>query len=201
MTDLVDAAKNLTLNELASNITHVSLHSAYPGLTGANELSGGVPAYSREAVAWAASAGGVLTTSAAVPTFDVPAGATVAFAGLWSAATAGTFYGSIPLGPVGDPQLVVAGLNDMFTAPGHTFINGQSVVVGKTLGALPTGVIDGGVYFVRDVSGDTFKLAANSGGAAIDLTGAGRALLRAITFESYGGQGLYTISSLSIVQV
>lgn len=198
MTDLVDAAKNLTLDELASNITHISLHSAYPGTGGSNELTGGSPAYARQAVTWDASALGVLETSAPLDTFDVAAGSSVAFAGFWSAASAGTFYGSVTLGPVGDPQLATAATSGTFTAPGHTFTDGQQVVASKTLGALPTGVTDGNFFWVRDVSGDTFKLAASSGGAAITVSAAGRAIVRAVTVETYGGQGLYTVSSLSL---
>lgn len=37
---------------------------------------------------------------------------------------------------------------------------------------LPGGITEGTTYFVRDVSGSTFKVAATSGGAAIDLTAA-----------------------------
>jgi hypothetical protein len=198
VTDLVDAARNLTLNELASNITHISLHSAFPGTGGTSELTGGSPAYARKAVTWGAAASGVLTTSVAPAAFDVPAGATVGFAGFWSAITAGTFLGSIPLGPVGDPQLATAATSGAFTAPGHTFSDGDSVVVLKTYGALPTGTTEGSTYWVRDVSGDTFKLAASSGGAAITISAAGRAAVQEATFETYGGQGTYTISSISV---
>lgn len=201
MTDLVDAAKNLSLDELAGAITHISLHSAYPGTGGANELTGGSPAYARQAVTWDASALGVLETAAPLDTFDVAAGSSVAFAGFWSASTAGTFYGSVTLGPVSDPQLATAATSGTFTAPGHTFTDGQQVVVSKTLGALPTGVADGDFCWVRDVSGDTFKLAATSGGTAITISAAGRAIVRAVTVETYGGQGLYTVSSLSLAIV
>jgi acyl CoA:acetate/3-ketoacid CoA transferase alpha subunit len=39
--------------------------------------------------------------------------------------------------------------------------------------SLPTGVDASTIYFVVTVSGDTFKLALTSGGAAIDLTTTG----------------------------
>ena len=196
--DLVDAAKNLTLDELASVMTHISLHSAYPGSTGTNELTGGSPAYARQEVVWDPAASGVLTTDSAVPSFNVPAGSSVAFAGFWSAATSGTYYGCVPLGPVGDPHLATVATTGYFTAPGHTFANGQQVVVSKTLGSLPTGVSNGTVYWVRDVTGDTFRVAATSGGSAVSISAAGRAMVRGIIVESYGGQGLYAISSLTL---
>lgn len=67
---------------------------------------------------------------------------------------------------------------DTVTATGHTFVNGD--VVEFTFGhdAVPPETIDNMIwerkpYFVRDVSGSTFKLALTSGGAAIDITLAG----------------------------
>lgn len=71
---------------------YVSLHSADPGATGANELTGGTPAYARKAATWSAAAAGAKALSNQ-PVFDVPAGSTVAFVGLWSALTAGTYLG------------------------------------------------------------------------------------------------------------
>ena len=72
--------------------TYASLHTANPGDTGANEVSGGSPAYARKAINWNAATAGTIDDSTA-PVFDVPAGTTVAFAGLWDAATAGNFLG------------------------------------------------------------------------------------------------------------
>lgn len=71
---------------------YASLHSADPGTTGASELSGGSPAYARKAITWAAPSGGNDVTNAAV-TFDVPAGADVAYGGLWTAPTGGSWVG------------------------------------------------------------------------------------------------------------
>lgn len=196
--DLVDAAKNLSLTELTDAITHVSLHSAYPSTSGINELTGGSPAYARKAVTWGTAASGAIATATG-PAFDVAGGSTVRFAGLWSASTGGTFYGSIPLGPVGDPFLATAiAATDFFTGPGHGLANDTPVVVSKTLGALPTGVTDGGIYYVSAQTTDTFKLAATAGGSAIDLTASGRAMIRQITPEVFGGQGTYTIAALSL---
>jgi len=41
------------------------------------------------------------------------------------------------------------------------------------VGVLPTGITAGTVYYVRDKTTDTFKIAATAGGSAIDITGAG----------------------------
>jgi hypothetical protein len=72
--------------------TYASLHTANPGDTGANEVSGGSPAYARKAINWNAATGGTIDDSTA-PVFDVPAGTTVAFVGLWDALTVGNFLG------------------------------------------------------------------------------------------------------------
>jgi hypothetical protein len=64
-----------------------------------------------------------------------------------------------------------AALTDVITSPAHGFVDTDPVYV---LGdSLPTGIAEGTEYFVRDVTTDTFKLAATSGGAAIDLTTVG----------------------------
>ena len=98
---LPNAAKHVALDALckgtapSTSISHVSLHNGDPGGTGANEISGGAPAYARLAVTFNAAASG----ESAIPadlTFDVPA-TTVMHVGYWSAVTAGTFLGSDPV--------------------------------------------------------------------------------------------------------
>lgn len=81
---------NLALAQ-GARITHVSLHTADPGTTGASEATGGSPAYARRAVTFADPEVDGTATTAEV-TFDVPAGTYTHF-GAWSAATAGTFRG------------------------------------------------------------------------------------------------------------
>jgi len=92
-----DDGKNLMLNALIGTnpttpITHASLHTADPGAGGANEVTGGTPAYARKAITFNAAASGAIDSSNQ-PVFDVPI-CTVAFVGFWSAITAGTFLGS-----------------------------------------------------------------------------------------------------------
>ena len=88
---LNNTAKNAMLDHLASLVSHVSLHTADPGGTGANEASGGSPAYARQSITWNAAAAGALDSSNQ-PVFDVPAG-TYTHVGFWSASTGGTNYG------------------------------------------------------------------------------------------------------------
>jgi hypothetical protein len=90
---LTNNGKHVALDALRTAVTHLSLHSGDPSTTGANEISGGSPAYARKAVSGgAAASGGSVTISASI-VFDVPAGTTVSYVGMWSASTAGTYYG------------------------------------------------------------------------------------------------------------
>jgi hypothetical protein len=92
------AGKNLMLNALKGTnpttpLTHASLHTASPGDSGTNEVTGGTPAYARKAIAYNTASGGTMDDSTNGITFDVPAGTTVTHVGYWSAVTAGTFLG------------------------------------------------------------------------------------------------------------
>lgn len=84
------AAKNTMLDALT--ITHASLHSADPGGTGANELTGGSPAYARKSPTFNAASGAARALNADL-VFDVPA-STVAWVGYWNGAT---WLGSDPV--------------------------------------------------------------------------------------------------------
>lgn len=82
-------AKNVMLDALGAVCTRVALHTGDPG--GANqallEVTGGSPAYARQAITWNAATGGAMDDSN-VPVFDVPAGTTVSWISFWN--TAGT---------------------------------------------------------------------------------------------------------------
>ncbi|MFY8217060.1 MAG: hypothetical protein ACOVMP_10735 [Chthoniobacterales bacterium] len=57
---------------------------------------------------------------------------------------------------------------DVLTAAGNTFVNGDPVYLEEITGGAGLGINI--PYFIRDKSGDTFKLATNSGAAAINFT-------------------------------
>lgn len=63
---------------------------------------------------------------------------------------------------------------DTITLSGHGFSNTDAIVfVPATSAVLPSPLVAGTTYYARDVATDTFKVAATSGGAAINLTTAG----------------------------
>lgn len=186
---LTTTSRNQALD--AISIDTMSLHSGFPGATGANELTGS--GYVRVACTFNAASGGVRTVSAAT-NFTVGAGHTVRWAGLWAG---GVFKGYSPNG--GSPKEFQADpATDVVSVPGHGYVNTDTIVFYG--GTVPAGLTEGTIYFVRDATTDTFKVAASSGGAAIDLTGAGAAdcVVSKIVENAYGGAGTHTISSWAL---
>ena len=119
---LSTTGKNTALNAIASAATWFSLHTADPGTTGANEVTGGSPAYARQQGTWSPPSGGVLSMAAA-ETFDVPT-ATIAYYGVWSAASGGTFYGGGALSA-----------SEVFAAQGTYQLAGATITEAATMAA------------------------------------------------------------------
>lgn len=99
------AEKNYIADALAARVQYLALHSDVPGGTGINEVSS-----ARVAVSWSAASAGIARPTADL-TFTVPASVTVQYVGLWTALTAGTFRGYIPLSqavvvPAGGARLI-----------------------------------------------------------------------------------------------
>ena len=69
--------------------TWISLHTASPSTTGANEVTGG--SYARVQTTWAGSGAGADVGSQV--TINVPASTTIAYFGIWSASSGGTYMG------------------------------------------------------------------------------------------------------------
>lgn len=98
-----DAELNQMADAEAARLPYRSLHTGAPSTTGANEATGGSPAYARKAVTWnAAGAAGPLGSGLQPATvgvawsdevtFDVPTG-TYTHGGYFSASTSGTYRG------------------------------------------------------------------------------------------------------------
>ncbi len=179
-------AKNNALDGIT--FTQASLHSAFPGSVGSNELAGG--GYARLAPTFAAASAGTRSLSSAL-NFTVGAGATVRWVGLWNG---GTFQGYAANAGV-PKEFIVTVATDTVNCLSHGYVDTNKIVFyGDTT---PAGLTEGTVYYVRDATTDTFKVAASPGGAAIDLTSAGGAAcnVSAITEETYGGGGTHTVTT------
>ncbi|HZR50119.1 MAG TPA: hypothetical protein VFB06_11425 [Streptosporangiaceae bacterium] len=184
--------------EGANHSLFASLHSAYSA-TGANELSGGSPAYARQAVTWSAAASNSKALSNS-PTLNVPAGSSVAFIGLWDAVSGGSFRGMYP----NSAGAIAYGFSapsstSILLAPGSAYAANQTVVVFPVAGsALPSGLTAGTIYYVKSPSGDSFQLSATSGGSAITLSADGAGVIQAVSVEAFVSQGTFQVSSGSL---
>jgi len=65
-----------------------------------------------------------------------------------------------------------AATTDIITSNAHGLVNGNMVVL-TTTDTLPAGLSTGTVYYVRDKTTNTFKLAAIKDGPAVDITDTG----------------------------
>ena len=81
------AVRNTMLDAGFPASVTVSIHSGNPGESGANELSGGSPAYARMPATFLAASGGQKAISETSITFDIPSGSTVQYVGVWDGST------------------------------------------------------------------------------------------------------------------
>ncbi len=192
-------ARNTMADAFGALAAYRSLHSGYPSTTGANEISGGSPAYARKPITWNASSSGNLDDSNTA-TFDIPPSTTVYYQSYWSASSGGTNYGFSPLGSTGYNSIYVDTSTDTVYAPGHGFANGDRVVF---INSAPAGLTEGTIYFVINTATDSFKVSTTSGGSAVDITGQATSTMRVskVVPESYNGQGTYQVTDTDIVLV
>lgn len=115
-----DAVLNAQANEDAARVATVSLHTGDPGSTGANEATGGSPAYARQAPGFAsANTEGPLGASQPASvgvawgecTFDLPAGDYTHYGyrsagGTWLGG--GALPSTVSLGAQGSQQISIA---------------------------------------------------------------------------------------------
>lgn len=197
---LTDAARNGMVDGLAALVTHIALLD-----TSLTELTGGSPAYARKAITETAGASGQAANNAGL-VFDIPAGATVAAVGFRTALTAGTDLGWWPVDGTSPATVKLATCiaadvtANTVTSPAHGLTNGQRVVlVPAVAGSLPAGLGSTTFYFVVGATTDTFQVSLTSGGAAVDITGAGVLFVARCTPETYAAQGTYTVATSGLV--
>jgi hypothetical protein len=170
----------------APGTLHVGLHSAYPNEAGSGaELTGN--GYARVAVTnnttnWPNYSGGQKTNGNPInfPTATGSNWLEAVAVSIWDAASSGNMIARGWLGSDAG-KVFTATAADLFTAPGHSLVNDDKVaVIAIPGGTLPTGVVEGTIYFVINVSGDTFNLSATQGGGAINLTTVGAGLIKKV---------------------
>lgn len=199
---LSTAAADYLLDQFGTNkALYGSLHTAYSA-SGANEVTGGSPAYARQALTWASAASNSKALSGTY-SWDVPASTTVGWIGFWDAVTAGNFAGMAAAGDASAYAFTVPSSTSTFLAPGSAFTSNEQVVILPTGGSTtPSGVTVGTIYYVKSPSGDSFQLSASSGpGAAVSITADGSGIIQPITVEAFGSQGTFTLSAGTASQV
>jgi len=104
MPDLPAGSANTAVNAVTATISYLSLHTADPGTTGANEVSGG--SYARQAITFGAASGGTGASTNAQTFSNMPAEAGNLYIGTWSAVSGGTYeWGSPNVAVTGPIQL------------------------------------------------------------------------------------------------
>ncbi len=197
---LVDSTINSALDDIGTRLDDASLHTAFPGSTGAAEVTGG--SYVRVAITWNAAASRNLDSSN-TPVFSVPAATTVVWAGFFDTVPSpDAFMGYIPLKQAADwgPFSFQVGLTaDTIIIEGSGAANDDQIVFMN--GTPPTGLTEGTVYWVVTATAgdpDTFQVAATQGGAAIDLTGSGAddTVVSQVRPETFGAAGQLTLTDV-----
>lgn len=177
----------------------ISLHSADPADTGANELTGG--GYARQQVAFGAAAAGTLSNTGAI-TWSVPAGDVVAW-GMNGSSSAGTFYQTgwfntaTPAVGLGIVRSADATANDVQSNAHGLAANDRLVFEMIEQLTVPAGLTAGTIYHVisTGLTADAFRVSATQGGAAIDITGQGSAIWRRVLVTNFGGAGSFQVAA------
>jgi len=189
MSGFTGSAKRDMLNALT--VDTLKLHTGYPGLTGANEVTGGTPAYAAKPCSFNASSAGEPRTIASAVTFDVPA-SSIYWASGWSGSTLRFIA---PTG--GDPVEFSSDLTaNTIKVPAHGYSNGDKIVFYTS--TPPSPLVAGTVYFVVSATTDDFQV-ATSGGSAINLTvnAASDCLVSKIVPRVYAAQDTHTVGTFT----
>jgi hypothetical protein len=164
----------------------LSLHTADPGLTGTNEVTGG--SYVRQSIALTAGASSHTDNSGLISFTAMPAVAApgVVYAGLWDASTVGNFFYGSPLTPASQVTFActTTAASDLLTTQAvHGLVANDTVEFEAAEGtAIPTGLTAGTIYYViaTGLTTTAFEVSATLGGGAINITTDGGAIVRKV---------------------
>lgn len=185
---------------------HLALHSADPGEAGTqstNEIS--APGYARKAVprdgtGWVRSGNSISPFA----NQDFPAitsgSGTYQF---WSVGTLASGAGVILYkGVIGSNLGSFSALaTDVITiaAISGVAVNDNIAFFATPGDVLPAGVVEGTVYFVKTLTGNDITIAATSGGATIDITGAGKGRAMKVTPKAFTAGDIPRIPTSSTI--
>jgi hypothetical protein len=206
-----DARENTIIDHIFRNqaftpptAVYLSLHTAYPGDTGASEVTGG--SYARQEMALDAASAGATANTATEDFPNMPAvgGDGVWGVGIWDAASAGNFMAGGVLQPSGGHRKVFvvedADLaNNDITSPGHGLTANDRVVFVplRAAGSLPTGIVEGTLYHVisTGLTADVFRVSTTQGGSALDITAIGMGVLYKVVNKVVNADDTFRIAA------
>lgn len=99
---LNDTILNIGAAAMQAAMTHAAIHTAEPNGSGSNASTA-----ARQAITWETAANGDMIATVDVPFTGGASGGPATHVGFWSASSAGTFYGWLPL--TGDQTFNAAG--------------------------------------------------------------------------------------------
>lgn len=99
---LNDTILNIGAAAMQSAMTHMAIHTAQPNASGSNES-----AAARQTITWVTAANGDMVATVDLAFTGGAASGAATHVGFWSASSAGTFYGWLPL--TGDQTFNAAG--------------------------------------------------------------------------------------------
>jgi hypothetical protein len=150
----------------ATDITHLSSHTDYPGESGANEQSGGDPASARVAVTFGAAAGRTLTV-AGTPSVDVPDYEDHAWWAFWDAASAGNCRAILPNDGTAFEYCLDLATDIFATKAAHGWSEDQPIVFYMNA---PAPLVAGVIYYAVNVTATTFQVSDAPADYALDIT-------------------------------
>lgn len=186
---------------------YVSIHTAYPGVTGNQTTSeAAYTGYGRVAIArvagnWTIATPQVSNTNAVIFPACTSGGPEVEM--YWGLGTALTGTGNLLYtGPLSDKIVgFTAETSDDITIPNLTLVvdNRIAFFSGTPDDTFPTGLTQGTVYFVKSVAGDVITVSTTSGGATVDITAVGSGVCAQVSPFSVSSGIIPTIASGDMV--
>lgn len=174
--NLINEMYRLTTPTLPAGF-YLALLTTLPDNTGSGAVEASYSGYARVRIdnKLAAAASKQIASNAAINFTTVPTntGTFVRGFAIYDASTSGNMWEWEPFATEQRAFTALAS-SEVLSCPGNSFQADDPVRLFKVDDSpLPTGLSEGVTYYVRNISGNTFKLAATAGGTAIDVTADG----------------------------
>lgn len=195
---LEDAFLNKVFNNTDFTVAtpYISLHTADPGETGANEAVGG--SYGRQSGSFGVAASGLISSDANITFTSMPAG-DIAGWGAWDASSGGNCLWTGWLGGNAPKAFeVVDPANDDIISENHGYVADDRVVfAAEDVGTIPTGLTAGTIYWViaTGLTTDQFRVSTSQGGGAVDITADGSGKVTEVVVKTLNSGDTFQINS------